>query len=1122
MHLLVRDTVTLDEQDSAVDLGQSPADIVFLSFSDSDLGAMASAWQAMGNRRPTLRLASLSRLRHPMSVDLYVEQVIAQAKTVVIRLLGGLDYWRYGAEDVAAKCRAYGIALVMVEGDARTDERLAAFSTISHAKRERMASCLREGGPDNMRHALNLAMHCAGLADDDAAHASVLPVAGPYATATGGDEKHPRATIVFYRSHLLSGDTAPIEALADALRARDVAVTAHFVTSLKDPAARDYIVEHLATDRPSVVLNATGFSARDHGTSPLDVAGAPVLQLVLSGSSVAAWQTGFRGVSQTDLAMQVALPELDGRLLTTAISFKAEAETLPGLEFSRIVNRPYPSGIALAADRAAGWTRLATKPRRTRRIALVVSNYPGAGDAPNGQTAHAVGLDSFASIAAILRRLDGAGFDCGDYLPDPAELVHALCQAPALPCLDLPHYQRLFATLPDATQALIIAAWGEPDNDAALAGGFQFRLCRRGTFLIAVQPDRGNKVDRKSGYHDADLPPCHAYVAFYLWLRVTIGIDAMIHLGTHGTLEWLPGKAAALSDACLPSALLRGLPVLYPFIVNNPGEAAAAKRRLGAVTIGHLTPPLIEAGTNDATAALEHLVDEYAAADGLDRRHGPVLRRQILDRAAEAGLLAECGAPADAPDDVLLARLDAYLCDVKDMQIRDGLHIFATPPSGRTALLAALERGCPGFDPAILAERLDHSAEAEAASLIAGLDGRFVVPGPAGAPSRGRADVLPTGRNLATLDPNSLPTPTAVTLAATAAKVLLERHTQAEGDFLRRIVIDLWGSACLRTGGEDFALALLLLGVRPTWNAGSGRVGGFEIVPLALLDRPRVDVTLRISGLFRDAFESQIALFDAAVRAIAARDEAADWNPLADAARGLVGDAFRAATTRIFGAAPSRYGVPVADQLAGGCWENQAELGDAYRAASSNAYGQGLDGVADPAGFSARVAAAEAFLHVQDHAETDLLDSPEYAAHEGGFAAAAAALGAAPTLYHMDSSRPEVPRARTVAEDIARVVRARLANPRWIAGMMRHGYRGAAEIARGLDSLHGFAATMPTRFDRQFDLVFDATLGDLAVDAFLRAENPHARAAMAARFTEARRRDLWHPRRNDIDTEYNP
>ena len=773
--------------------------------------------------------------------------------------------------------------------------------------------------------------------------------------------------------------------------------------------------------------------------------------------------------------------------------------------------QPDTDGVALAVDRAAGWARLAATPAGQRRLGIVLSDYPGAG----GQTGHAVGLDSFASLAAMGEALAGAGYDTA---PTTATyLIEALCAAPPSRTLSLERYHALFAALPAPLRDAVSAAWGDPADDPALdAGWFALRFLSCGGLTLAVQPDRGAAADRRAGYHDPDMPPRHGYVAFYLWLRQVLDVHALVHLGTHGTLEWLPGKSAAPSAACAPVALLRGLPVVYPFIVNNPGEAAMAKRRLGAVTVGHLTPPLRAAGSHGAATVLERLIDEYAAADGLDRRRTAPLRREILLRADEAGLLAESNIPRDLPEEDALTRLDAYLCDVKELQVRDGLHVFGQVPQPQQldALLHALRTTCPGIPDAVLRDRLHNSARQERASLLAALDGRFVPPGPAGAPTRGRADVLPTGRNLFAIDPRAVPTRSALVLAEAAATELLRRHRQDHGDWPRALVLDLWGSATMRTGGETLALALVLMGARPLWDEGSGRVGGIEILPLALLDRPRVDVTLRVSGLFRDAFAGQITLFDQAVRAIAARDEAADWNPLAAATQGLDGADLRHATARVFGAAPGTYGTGVESPLARGTWQDRDALGTTYLAGSASAYGLDLDGAADAAGFAARVAAADALVHTQDHAETDLLDSPDYAAHEGGFAAAAHHLGAAPALYHLDTARPDAPVARSLQEEIARVTRGRAANPAWIAGMMRHGYGGAAEIARSLDSLHAFAATVPFRLDRQMDLVFDATLGDPAVDRFLRDANPAAHGAMQACFADALRRGLWQPRRN--------
>ncbi len=1204
MHLLVRETHTLDEAEAAVDLAQSPAGLVFVSFSDSDLAAAAAAWldggdaAGRGAQEPGggetglggetslggetagfgLRLASLARLRHPLSVDLYLERTVSRARAVVLRLLGGMEYWRYGAEELGALCRSKGIALAVVPGCERADPRLAELSTVPESVRLRIEALLRAGGAQNTRLALLLAAHEGGLCARPGDEGGAVPafgehdIAGAGAVGSGapGDNAVPGggavgrdgglAAIVFYRSHLLAGDVAPVHALAAALAARGMRARALFVPSLKDAAAGAFVAGRLRAWRPAVVLNATAFSSRGPGEagdcSPLDAAGAPVLQVVLAQASREAWAQSARGLGPQDMAMQVVLPELDGRLATAAISFKVE-EDVAALEFTRRRHAPDADGIALAADRAVGWARLGAAPAGERRVALVLPDYPGLA----GQVGHAVGLDTPASVAAILRALRGAGYDAGACpLPDAARVADLLCRASPAPALSLSAYAALFATLPESLRAAVDAAWGAPEDDPSVAGGrFAWRHARRGRVLLAVQPDRGSALDRRASYHDPALPPCHGHVAFHLWLRLAERADALVMLGAHGTLEWLPGKPVAPAAGCAPRALLGGLPVIYPFVVNNPGEAAAARRRLGAVTIGHLTPPMRGAAAQGEAAVLERLIDEYATADGLDSRRAAGLRREILERAGRSGLLEESkaglrpdppkasafgnhflkeGIPKAQPlaefeaepqpsllpapeDDDPLARLDAYLCDIKELQIRDGLHVFGAAPPDLGALCCGLLRGNPGVEPAVLEARLAACAEAEAGALLAALDARFVEPGPGGAPSRGRADVLPTGRNIAAIDPRGMPTRAAVASAERVAALLLLRHRQEQGDWPRSLVIDLWGSAAMRTGGEDLALALHLLGARPLWDEESARVVGVEVLALAVLDRPRVDVTLRISGLFRDAFETQVALFDDAVRAVAARDEVGEFNPLAEAVRGLAGAALQAATARVYGPAAGQYGAGVSALLdrrdqAGGAWDGRAALGEAYLAASECAWGPGRDGAADRAGLERRVAGADAFVHVQDHAETDLLDGPGFVAHEGGFAAAAASLGGAPALYHADTSREGAARVRRTAEEVARVVRGRAANPEWVRGMMAHGYRGASEIARGADALFGFAATLGERFDRQFDLVFEATLGEPDVDAFLRRENPAARAALAARLDEALARGLWRPARNAV------
>jgi cobaltochelatase CobN len=604
-------------------------------------------------------------------------------------------------------------------------------------------------------------------------------------------------------------------------------------------------------------------------------------------------------------------------------------------------------------------------------------------------------------------------------------------------------------------------------------------------------------LQRRADYHDPLLPPRHALVAFGLWLQHVAKVDALVHMGAHGTLEWLPGKAVALTAECFPEIVTGPLPVIYPFIVSNPGEAAQAKRRIAGLTIGHLPPPLVAGGLTGETRELERLIDEYAQADGLDRRRRERLARLIVETAQRTGLAREAGiGGAVAPDDAL-RRIDAWLCDLKDLAIKDGLHIYGRAPAGSD-------------DPLWRA-----SAEAERAALIAALDGRRVAPGPAGSPTRGRRDVLPTGRNLYTADPRTLPTPTAMDLGRLAADEIVRAHLQTHGEPPRAVVIDLWGSATLRTGGEEIAQGFSLMGCRPIWDHGTGRVTGVEVLPTAAIGRARVDVTWRISGLFRDLFPAQIALIDAAVQAVAARDEGDDENPLASARRAGNGTLV-ARLDRIFGAAPGAYGSGVEDLL--GRDADTKSVGAAYLAAASHSYGgAGAEGDAAPGAFAQRVASADVLVHPSDDPGRDLLEGAEDAAFVGGFAAAAKMLGRAVDLVMLDMTDPQRPRARALSAALARIVRGRAVNPRFIAGQMRHGPRGAAELAETVDRLVAFAETTDAVAGELFDLLHEAYVADPSVRAFLLRENPQAAAAIAERLDAARRRGLWHPRRNDVD-----
>src|SRR3984957_143652 len=1101
MHIPLIETRTLDETVEALDLGQTPADILFLSFSDSDLNALARAYDSFPEPKPSLRIASLAALRHPLSVDLYLETVCARAKLVVARVLGGADYWRYGVDELNALARRSSVKLALLPGDRRRDARLDEASTLDPDAVLQIWRYFDEGGPENMPACLGFFASVIGGAAAPSQPAAVRAFGRFDAACFEAGPGSAHALIVFYRSIYLANDLAPIEALARTLRDKGFAVTSVFVPSLKDEAALSPLRAFLGRRRFDVVLNATAFSARldmSEGTA-LDALDAPILQVVLAGASLEAWRASQRGLGPSDLAMHVALPEIDGRILSRAISFKAAGARDPQIEFAAVAHRPLADRVDFTAELARRWASLRRTGPSDKRLACVLPDYPARG----GRTGYAVGLDTPASAVAISESLRAAGYDVASGLDAPS-LIRALAEGPLEAALTLVEYEVLLASTPADFRQSLFAAWGGPADDRdVIDGAFQFRFVRLGELTVTVQPDRGDAFSRKGDYHNLNLPPRHAYVAFYFWLARKEKVDAIIQLGGHGTLEWLPGKAVALSENCAPEVLLGPTPVIYPFIVNNPGEAAQAKRRISAVTIGHLTPPLITAGSYGATLELEGLYDEFAEAQALDPRRARAIAALILERGRESGLLKECPADDKPPEEALVA-LDAWLCDLKEMRVGEGLHVFGRSPEGVDGFVAGLALDAAASR--AVSERVAASGAAESLGLLRALGGRFVPPGPAGAPACGRLDVLPTGRNLYAIDPRSAPTRNAWEIGRRAAEEIVKRYAQDHGEWPKRMVLDLWGSATMRTGGDDLAQAFALIGCRPTWDAASTRVSGFEVLPLAMLGRPRVDVTLRISGLFRDFFPSQIALFSAAVRDVAALEESADDNPLA----GLE----RANLARIFGAAPGNYGVGLGARIARGEWAKRSELAEAYLSATSHAYegeGEAREAAAE---FRAKVAGAEAFVHAQDLPGQDALDADAFAEHEGGFAAAAVETGANPTLYHLDSTIPGAPKIRTLAQEIARALRGRAANPRWLQGQMRHGHRGAAEIAQSLDNLYCFAALTDAVNSAQFDLMFDATLGDDAVRAFLIDANHQAACHMAGVFEEAARRGFWLSRRN--------
>ncbi len=1300
MHLLRGQPKTLTGDAEPVDLEQSPGDIVILSTADTEISGLAAARRALGEPFPSVRLANWMALAHPYSVDLYGERVLAHARLVVVRLLGGASYWRYGLDEAARIARANGTLLAVIPGDATWDPSLAAHGTLPETEARRLYSYLVEGGSENLANVLRYAAHLIGEGEEPR-EARPLPTAGIYSPRTTGHA--PTAAIVFYRALMQAGQSEPVDALCAALHERGLNALPVYVSSLKASEDSAFLADLFARHRPAVVLNATAFALSKPGAAfsgtVLDGEERPVLQVVLAGVSEEAWAGSARGLAPSDLTMNVVLPEVDGRIISRAVSFKEAGALDPLTECRPVRYRPNPDRIAFVADLAARWAKLRATRNAEKRVAMVLSNYPNK----DGRIANGVGLDAPASTANVLKALRGAGYDIGEAPESGAALMEMLLDGPtnargdaqtlshrervaaeqpgeglrrlqiaanaatphpspsATPspygrketrtsvALSLQAYEKHFALLPQIVREAVTSRWGEPSSDPFVADDrFILPAHRFGNVAIGIQPARGYQIDPKATYHDPDLVPPHGYFAFYFWLRETFGADALVHMGKHGNLEWLPGKALALSENCYPEAALGPLPVIYPFIVNDPGEGAQAKRRSAAVVVDHLMPPMARAESYGAAAEIEALIDEYAAAEASDPRRAKLVAEQVADRAQAHGFDLDLGLDLKGNRQGALASLDAHICDLKELQIRDGLHVLGEGPTGRqrTETLVALAR-VPrgggragdasllralsddlelGFDPldcdfaetwkgprpdslsacgrgrgegscrdapwrtvgdtverlealalelasqipalkkngsglhvsplalpppqgarapvapgprsaAVLellahaiAPALDSSGANEIAAVLEALSGKFVPPGPSGAPTRGRADCLPTGRNFYSVDVRAVPTPAAWELGQRSADLLAERYFQDEGEWPRAIALTVWGTSNMRTGGDDIAQALALIGARPVWETASGRVTGIEAIPLAGLKRPRVDVTLRISGFFRDAFPSQIALFHEAVQAVAERDEPEDANPIAarirtDTARlaeaGLPAEeAARTAAFRVFGSKPGAYGAGLQALIDEGIWTERKDLAAAFLEWSAYAYGGGAEGSSERGMLEARLKATDAVVQNQDNREHDLLDSDDYYQFEGGLSSAVETLrGEAPRVFHNDHSRPERPVIRALDEEIARVVRGRAANPKWIAGVMRHGYKGAFEIAATVDYLFAFAATTNAVKHHHFEQLHSAYIEDAAVRGFIAENNPPALKEIAARFCEAIDRGLWAPRRNSAYDE---
>ncbi|MEA2331699.1 MAG: cobaltochelatase CobN [Thermoleophilaceae bacterium] len=1223
----------------------------FVTTADTEILAAAGAVERLPEDFPEVRCANPGTA---VDHDALIEDLLDGARVVLCRILGGRRGWPGGFDALRERCAERNVALLALGGEAEPDAEMTELSLAPAGAVAQAGEYLRHGDIDNVEQLLRFLadtflLHGHGFEPPhEVADLGVyLPGEGdvPLERALEGhDPARPTIGVCFYRSHRLTGNTAFVDELCraiDAAGANPVAVWSYTLRRGPDGAVPALSLLAGRVDALLVTMLATGGSGaadsrpaegegvgeswQDWDASALAALDVPVLQAVCATGTRAAWLESDSGLTPLDAATQVAIPEFDGRLLGGVISFKErDAEDSPvGVPVPRYVADP--ERCARVARLAVRSARLRALPADQRRVAVLLTSFP----TKHAKVGMAVGLDTPASALRLLDAFHGDGMRVERPFAHGDELMHALIDAGghdaefltdeqmALAPLRLPvaDYLDWYGGLPAELRASIDERWGPPPGDRYLDGDdFVIAGLELGNVVVAIQPPRGYGEDPVGIYHDPELPPTHHYLACYLWIERVWGADAIVHLGKHGTLEWLPGKMLALSASCAPDAALGDMPLIYPFVVNDPGEGVQAKRRAHAVIVDHLVPPMMRADTYDELAVLEALLDEYARLEVLDPPKLPALAARIWTAIEAANLQSDIGV-AERPEDVgaLVEHIDGYLCEVKDIQVKDGLHVLGQAPEGDqlrglTAAMLRLGSGSvPGLreavgaafgldEPALVAapgasapaapaellkrfrgpgasagdlvDRLEaaqmalldelaardwradaageactatlgHSDEgveralrfacdevvprirgtqAELDNVVGALNGRHVPAGPSGSPTRGRVDVLPTGRNFYSVDPRALPSELSWEVGQRLAEALLDRHVRDTGELPRMVGLVAWGTSAMRTQGDDVAEILALLGVRPTWHPESARVTGIEPIPIDELGRPRIDVTVRISGFFRDAFPHLVRLLDDAVAAVAALDEPPELNYVAAHARAdaerlaaELGDgAWRRATTRVFGSKPGTYGAGLLQLLDARDWRDDGDIAEVYEAWGGHAYGRGLDGA--PAREAMRDCHARIEVAVKnvDSREHDILDSDDYYQFHGGMIAAVRAVrGQDPAAYLGDSSDPSRVVARTLAEETRRVFRARVANPRWIASMIRHGYKGAAELSATVDYLFGYDATTGVAEDWMYEQVAERYLLDADVADFMARSNPWAGRAIAERLLEAAERGLW-------------
>ncbi len=1098
------------------------------------------------------------------------------------------------------------------------------------------------GGEENNKSLLKWALNTFDNADIEVPAPLIPPAQGAYHPDKGlikieemidsFNPDVPTVAILFYQKQFLTGNTKAIDSLIRSLEKRDVNVLPIFLFTsenkiagamglskiidtyfIKDgKACVDCIIETMSFSQTLIANPGDGEQIPDDPF--FERLNVPIIQTTTLMSTEKGWKENIFGLSSAEIAFDIAHPEFDGQIIT--IPYASTEIDGSGARY----HSPISERVDDLADIAIRWASLGRKKNDEKKVAILLYMYPPRTDLAGG----ASGLDTFQSTVDLLQRLKDEGYKV-DWIPETSrELVDRMLAGltndttwisdrsileDALDMVTSREYKEWTEDVPRASMKKLEGDWGPAPGEVRVTNGMiQIPGISNGNIVIGFQPDRAHDI--QANLHDTNVVMTHQYLAYYRWLKNDFGADAVIHVGTHGTLEWLPGKSVGLSAECCPDYVLKNIPDIYPYIIGNPGEGIQAKRRGEAVIVDHMIPAMCRAGSYDELSELESALQIYMNADSYKQTEKLTLVEQKLHEIVmRMSLFSDIGLNEDADASAVGEKADElydYVLELKGALIKDGMHILGEIPTGERLMetIYSLTRFNNGNIPSLresIAESMglsfrelaespsdthpqsgklngelideiesnfrntiasmmsdgfdelkckstvkkmfpnatDNLMEAvsfvcrelypnlelmgqEIDSIVNGLNGKFIPPGPSGCPTRGRAQILPTGRNFYSIDPDAVPWHSSWEIGKTMADQMVQRFVDENGVYPKGICVVLWATDTMKTGGDDVAYILWLMGVRPVWTGYGGRVKGLEIVPLAELGRPRLDVTVRISGLFRDTFPNVTNMIDEAVDMISSLDESDEDNYMLANLRAEViehikegmpeGDAVSLSKIRIFGDPPGAYGAGVDMLIRTSEWTDINDLGEIYATYGCHAYGKGRKGEKVPESFRRRLSETDVTVKNSVSREYDMFDNDDVYIFLGGLNAAVTSIkGKKPMSVIGDSSDTQNVKLKTIEEEGKFIFRSKLLNPKWLNGLKQHGFKGAQEISEAFEYIFGWDATSDIIEPWMYQSLTEFYILTDEVREWIEDVNSYAMHEMLKRLMEAIDRGMWEP-----------